>query len=188
MAKRKNVEFDAMRTKGNNTGVDKNGNRELREAMVQAVVEQFDKVGLKGVRACFAIGENVYALCLDTRSAFQRSRLTGNALGLLSPLSKPQARDLAASEKPLCTYSELKQAAENLQVNDLGTALEYVWAKKNHKPFNHKAAWHTGKNDCPDKYEMKLFNFNTTSGSPTVRFTTRKTLEKLGYDFSEYED
>lgn len=180
--------YDYGREKGNNTGLGKNSNQELQAAMVAAVVKEFRKQNIKGIRYCFHIDGGVYSVFMDIEKAVERAKLEadGKSLKLFAPFSRAQAKALSEENSTyyIGTFEELEQIKEEKELSDLGKAVEYQLAKKLRKPFDHTKAWYKGNGEFGG-YEVKFLNFGIgkASTTPRCRLTNRKQLENLGYQF-----
>ena len=181
------LNFNAEREKGNNTGLGKNSNKVLQEEMVQAVIDTFEKKDIKGFRILFHVQGNIYSIFMNTDVALQRAKLErdNKSLKMFAPFSRAQAIELAQSAYKLGTMEELEAIQEKGNFHNKGIAVEYMLAHKMRKPFDHKKAWYKGEGEFGG-YEVKYFDFGdkVCASSPRAKLTSRKQLEKLGYQFS----
>ena len=182
------IDFDYGRDKGNNTGLGKNSNKALQEKMVQAVIQEFHKQGIKGIRYCFHIDGKIYSIFMDIEKATERAKLEadGKSLKLFAPFSRVQAKALTEEKNTyyIGTFEELDAIKQEKGLTDYGKAVEYQLAKKLRKPFDHTKAWSKGTGEFGG-YEVKFLNFGNgvASTTPRCRLTNRKQLEGLGYRF-----
>lgn len=184
------VSFEYGRDKGNNTGLGKNSNVELQEAMTQAVADAFQKLEIRGFRILFHVHGVIYSVLVNTDTMLQRAKLESDekSLKVFAPFSRPQAEELAKNAYVVGTWEELETIREQgdgkkAYANN-GIAVEYMLAKKLKKKFDHKKAWTEGRGEFGG-YEVKFFDFgfDRCASSPRAKLTNRKQLEKLGYQF-----
>ena len=185
--KKTTIIFDAQRTKGNNTGLGKNANKDLQEAMVKAVVDAFAKAEIKGFRIVFHVQGKVYSVFMNTDEALQRAKLESDnkSLKIFAPFSRAQAIELAKSAYCLGTFEELEKIQKEGNYHNKGIAAEYMLARKLKQKFDHKKAWYEGRGEFGG-YEVKYFDFGDVvcTSSPRAKLTNRAQLEKLGYTFA----
>lgn len=184
------VSFKYGRDKGNNTGLGKNSNVELQEAMMQAVADAFQKLAIRGFRILFHVQGVIYSVLVDTDTMLQRAKLESDekSLKVFAPFSRPQAEELAKNAYVVGTWEELETIRKNgdgkKPYTNNGIAVEYLLAKKLKKRFDHKKAWTEGRGEF-EGYEVKFFDFgfDRCISSPRAKLTTRAQLEKIGYKF-----
>lgn len=188
--KKQSINFEYGRTKGNNTGLGKNSDIDLQDAMTQAIRNQLEKVGTKGFRICYHLNGVIYSVLIDIDTGLSRLKLeaNGNDIKLFAPFSKAQAVELASTAYVVGTYDDLQAIKEKgdgkKPFKNNGVAVEYLLAKKLHKPFCHFKSWYEGSEF--EGYEVKYMDFGNGSActSPRARLTSRKQLEKIGYSFN----
>lgn len=185
--KKTNITFDAMREKGNNTGLAKNSNLSLQSAMVEAVKKQLEKIGEKSFRCVFSIDDNLYQVFMNAETMLQRCKLESDekSLKVFAPVSRPQAVEMVKELKPIGTMQDLKEIAKKLEKKlNNGQLVEYYLAKRFKKSFDHVKPWYEKGGEF-GSCEVKFFDFGNGKActSPRCRLTNRKQLEKLGYEF-----
>lgn len=188
--KKTNISFEYNRKKGNNTGLGKNSNEELKEKMIKAVKDAFNHAEIKGFRVCFHVHGIIYSVFMDTETMLQRAKLEsdGKSLKVFAPFSRPQAEELAENAYQVGTWEELeairKEGNGDKAYSNNGIAVEYLLAKKLKKKFDHKKAWFEGRGEFGG-YEVKFFDFgfDRCASSPRAKLTNRAQLEKIGYSF-----
>ena len=185
--KKTNIIFDAMREKGNNTGLAKNSNISLQSAMVQAVKEQLEKIGEKSFRCVFHVDGKLYQVFMNAETMLQRCKLESDekSLKVFAPISRPQAVEMVKDLKAIGEMKDLEEvkAKSEKKLNN-GQAVEYFLARKFKKPFDHVKPWYEKGGEF-GSCEVKFFDFGNgcSCSSPRCRLTNRKQLEKLGYSF-----
>lgn len=185
--KKTNITFDAMREKGNNTGLAKNANVALQSAMKEAVKRQLEKIGEKSFRCVFHVDGKLYQVFVNAETMLQRCKLESDekSLKVFAPMSRPQAVEMVKSLQAIGNMQDLEDIKEKAskKMNN-GQAVEYFLAKKYKKAFDHVKPWYEKGGEF-GSCEVKFFDFGNgcAISSPRCRLTNRKQLEKLGYSF-----
>lgn len=146
-------------------------------------------VNAKNLLACFIYDGNVYACKMDIDRLYSRLAFGKNNNKFLSPLGRNQVIELIddGTLKPIGTTENLdyyikndryKSASGKYKVTNYGQAIEYYIAQKAHAKFDHYGKITEGNgefNGC----EVKLFNFDKTTGTPSATCPDTKTIMSL---------
>lgn len=149
-------------------------------------------VSCKFALPVFVIDGGLYACKMPIELLFSRIAFGKANNKFLSPLGKNQVKAFIASGdlEKIGVTADLDYYIENpryktksgkLAISNYGQAVEYYLAKKYHAKFNHYGKMIEGEfKGC----EVKLFNFDKTTGTPSATCESTKTIlmlaEELG--------
>lgn len=144
-------------------------------------------INCKYAMPVFVIDGNLYVCKMPIRRLFERIAFGKTNNKFLSPLGRNQVKAFIANDRleKIGTTADLdyyignpryKTKSGKLAISNYGQAVEYYLAKKYHAKFNHYGKMIEGEfKGC----EVKLFNFDKTTGTPSATCESTKTILML---------